>query len=194
MSEIISRPGGIRQHGVWRPRRHGRPGQRDWHPTMGRGRLVSPEGDVLWLGEWVENAVHDEGEKSMLDVYLRAQTNPSKYLSLAAQGNVTALADTVVMSDITEAETVGTHGYARQQINAGDWSTPALASGDMQTTAAVKTFGPNTDAGAWSVSHTILGTAATGTAGLLILSVPLSGVQSVAQDIAFTHELSWKQQ
>lgn len=194
MSEIARRPGGILQHGVWKARRHSAPGRRDWHPTTGRGRLVAPDGTVLWLGEWVENAVHDEGEKSMLDVYLRAQTNPSKYLALAAQGSVTALADTVIMTDITEAETIGTDGYARQQINSGDWSTPALDSGDMKATAAVKTFGPNTGSGAWSVSHTILTTAATGTAGLLVLSIPLSSVQSVAQDIAFTHELSWKQQ
>lgn len=186
-------PDGTLQHGATAYRRHGN-GRRDFHPTIGRGRLVAPDGTILWLGEWVENAVHDQGEKDMLDVYLRAQSNPSKYLALASQGSVTALADTVVMSGITEPETPGVDNYNRQLIAAGDWSVPTLDSGDMRTTATIKTFGPNTGGVAWSISHTILTTASTGTAGLLILSVPLSSLQAVATGIAFTHELSWKQQ
>lgn len=193
MLRIQRRPGGILQHGSWAARRHA-PGRRDWHPTIGRGRLVAPDGTVLWLGEWVENALHDAGEKDMLDVYLRGQSNPTKYLFLMSQGAVTALADTVVMSGVTEPETPGTDNYNRQQIAAGDWSVPALDSGDMKTTASVKTFGPNTGAGSWSISHTGLTTASTGTSGLLVLSVPLSSLQAVATGIAFTHELAWKQQ
>lgn len=195
LEQMTSRrlPDGRKQLGVW-ARSSVKAEGWDWHPTVGRGWLTSPEGDILWMGDWVENALHDEGEKSMLDVYLREQANPSKYLFLMNQGAVTALADTVIMTGITEAQTPGANGYARQQILAADWGAPALDSGDMQTTGATKTFGPNSSASAWSVSHTGMTTASTGTGGLLVLSVPLSSVQSVAQNIAFTHQLSWKQQ
>lgn len=190
MHDVARRPGGILQAGSWR--RDGR-GRRLWHPTIGRGELVAPDGTVLWAGEWEENTLHDAGEGSMLNVYLREQANPSKYLGLAAQGSVASIAETAVMTGITEAETPGTDGYARQQILAADWSAPALDSGDMMSTAAQKSFGPNGGT-TWSVSHTFLTTAATGTAGLLILTVPLSAVQAVENGIAFRHTLSWKQQ
>jgi hypothetical protein len=157
----------------------------EFSPTCGRGRLVGPDGETLWLGEWEHNALHDEGEQSMLNVYFREQTNPSKYLMLHNGADVTALADTVTLAGLTESETTGTDGYSRIQVLAADWGAPALDAGDYMTTAAEKTFGPNTGAGQWDVTHVCLATVATGTSGLLISSIPLSAEQSVVTDVAF---------
>lgn len=190
--EVRRRPGGILQLGVTRPRRHA-PGRRDFHPTLGRGELVAPDGSVLWAGEWEENTLHDFGEQSILNVWLREQANPAKYLALLGQGSVTALGETLTFTGVTEAETPGSDGYARQLIAAADWAAPALDSGDYQTTAAQKTFGPNTSTD-WSVSHTALTTASTGTAGGLLITVPLSAVQAVASGISFRHTLTTKAQ
>jgi len=190
--EVRRRPSGIMQLGVTRARRHA-PGRRDFHPTLGRGELVAPDGSVLWAGEWEENTLHDGGELSILNVWLKEQAHPAKYLALLGQGSVTALGETLTFTGVTEAETPGSDGYARQQILAADWGTPALDSGDYAVAAAQKTFGPNTAAD-WSVSHTAITTASTGTAGGLLITVPLSAVQAVASGISFRHTLTVKAQ
>ena len=191
MLTIRDTPAG-RQLGVWAPSRR-RPGRRDFHPTLGRGELLGPEGELLWQGEWVENTLHDEGELNLLNVWLREQAHLAKYLMLLGQGNTNALAETTVMTGVTEVSAPGSNGYDRQQIAAADWGAPVLDAGDYQVTAAQKTFGPNTGA-TWNVSHTALVTVATGTAGLLLISVPLPSVQAVANGISFRHTLTTKAQ
>jgi hypothetical protein len=190
--EIRRRPGGLLQLGVARGRPL-RPGARLWHPTLALGELISPEGDVLWRGEWEENTLHDGGELSIVNVWAREQANPSKYQALLGQGSVTALGETLTFTGVTEAETPGTDGYSRQQVLAADWATPVLDAGDYATTAAQKTFGPNTNTD-WSVSHVALTGAATGTSGGLFITVPLSAVQAVASGVSFRSTMTFKVQ
>lgn len=161
------------------------------HPTLGRGQLLSPEGDVLWEDpDWIENTLADEGEKSILDVYFREQAHPAKWLFLL---NDSSLAETDTMAGVTEAKVPGVDGYARQQILAGDWSVPALDTGDMQSTASEKVFGPATG-NAWTLTHAALTTAQTGTGGLFVLYVALSATTVVAIGQSFKYTLKSKVQ
>jgi hypothetical protein len=157
----------------------------------GRGQLLSPEGDVLWEDpDWIPNALHDAGEESMLNVYLREQANPAKHLGLLNDASVAETDGT--MSAVTESKTPGSDGYNRQQIAAGDWSAPALDSGDMQTAAAEKTFGPISGS-SLVATHASLSTTSTG-AGILIATVALSGTTTVNVGQSFKYTLRWKQQ
>jgi hypothetical protein len=178
------------------------PRKKLWSPTEGRGQLLSPEGDVLWEDpDWIPNALMDEGEASILDVYFREQANVSKYLALV-NGGTTAPGETDTMAYLAgaagagETKNPGTNGYARQQIVAGDWSVPALDVGDMQTAAAEKTFGPAATA-AWTVTHVMLVTHATSQAsggGKAILFLPLAASTSIAIGQSFKYTLRAKAQ
>jgi hypothetical protein len=137
-----------------------------WHPVMGRGQVLNPDGSVAWEESWQLNAVADEGEKAILDVFYREQANVAKYLALLTA----APSETTTMATMTELG-AGV-GYSRQQIAAGDWSAPALDAGDMQTQAAEKTFGPAT--GAWAITHVAIVTVASGTGGLFLQFLALS--------------------
>lgn len=95
------------------------------------------DGNIIW-SETIENALADEGEKVMLDVYLRAATPASNfYLGLA---NSTP-ADTTTLATLSN-EPPGTYGYARQQIerNNTGWPTLVLDAGDWQATSKLVTF------------------------------------------------------
>ena len=142
--------------------------RRERHVFQGRGCLIYPDGTREWLfdGEWVDNILCDEGEKSIIDVYFRAQTNPSKYLMLIDD----TVDETDTIATVTESETPGTDGYNRQQVNSGDWAAAALDAGDYQSEAAPKTFGPNSGS-AWSVQNIGVVTVSTGTSGLLIAAM-----------------------
>lgn len=161
-----------------------------WHPTEGRGQLLGPDGEVLWEEDWQENALHDAGEQSMLDVYLREQANPAKHLGLLNDGSVAETDGT--MSAVTETATPGSNGYNRQQIAAGDWGSGILDAGDWQYTAAEKTFGPVTGS-ALTATHASLSSTATG-AGLLILTVALSATTVIAVNQSFKYTLRFKMQ
>jgi hypothetical protein len=165
-------------------------GRRQYHLFEGRGKVAFPDGTWEWTDdEWKPNVTLDEGEASVINVYLREQANPSKYLALISGS---APAETDVFSGLTESETPGTDGYNRQQIVAGDWGAPALDSGDHQSAAAEKTFGPNTST-AWTIAHVVMTTAATGTAGLAIMYVTTT-TTSIGTNVSYKFTLRWKQQ
>jgi hypothetical protein len=156
-----------------------------WSPTEGCAQLLSPGGEVLWEDPaWIPNALVDEGEESILNVWLREQANPGKYLMCLNQA---APAETAAMTALTESKTPGSDGYNRQQIAAGDWSAPALDAGDMQSSAAEKTFGPITGT-AMTVTHVALVTVATGTGGKFLLFLALSATTTIAvgQSLRYT--------
>lgn len=164
--------------------------KRLWHPTEGKARIVSPEGDTLWEDpDWMPNALADEGEASILNVYFLETANPSKYLACM---NDTP-AETDIMTGITESKAPGADGYNRQQLTAGAWSSPALDSGDMQIAAAEETFGPITGS-SMTVSHVFVTTASTGTAGLLILYLALSATSTIAVGQSLKYTLRVKAQ
>jgi hypothetical protein len=162
-----------------------------WHPTRGRGTLYSPEGDILWQDpDWIENTLVDEGEQSVLEVYFREQANPTKYLALINQATP---AETDTMASLTESKSPGTGGYSRQQILGTDWGATALNAGDMQTTAAAKTFGPIATS-ALTATHIVLTTTATGTGGKFLLYIALSATTVIAAGQSFVYTLSTKAQ
>jgi hypothetical protein len=164
--------------------------KRRWHPTEGKGVLVNPDGSVEWEGEWVENALHDAGEQSMLNVYLKEQANVTKYLGLHNDATIAETDGT--MTAITEMTTAGSNGYNRQQIAAGDWTDSGLQGGDYRFDAAEKTFGPITGANQTALGAT-LSTTATG-AGILLLTVALSGSTTINIGQSFKYTLRWTQQ
>lgn len=145
-------------------RRRGR--KHRWHPTMGIGVVLEPDGTVAEMGEWVPNALLDEGEQDILGVWLLQNSDLSKYLALL-KGTAPAETDTMAfLAGGTNGE-IGVPpvtGYSRQQILNTDWGTATLNSGDYQTTAAQKTFGPNSSGSTWAVTSVSLVTAATGQA------------------------------
>ncbi len=114
---------------------------------------------------WSENALVDEGEVDMLDVYFGAQAvRGSLYFRLYNDTPVEA--DTLA----TLAGEVTGSGYGPITLTRGtDWGAITAAAG---TTSVVKTF---TATGSWTVAtELVLATVGTGTAGLFIASAPLS--------------------
>jgi hypothetical protein len=144
------------------------PRKRLWSPTEGRGRLVAPSGEVLWESEWIPNALADEGEENILNVWLREQAHLTKYLALLTA----APSETTTMATMTE---LGTGvGYSRQQILAAEWGAPALDAGDMQSAAPEKSFGPASSSN-WTLTHVALVTTASGTGGKFLSFLAVSG-------------------
>ncbi len=149
---------------------------------------------MLWEDpDWMPNTLADEGEESMLNVYLLEAANPSKYLGLL---NDATIAETDDLGTMVESKVPAADGYNRQQIANTDWSAPALDSGDMQTAAAEETFGPASGS-AWTCTHAMLVTHLTSQSagsGKFLLYVALSATTTVAVGQSFKYTLSWKQQ
>lgn len=153
---------------------------------MGLGAVVAPDGTILSQDpDWTLNALHDAGEQSMLNVYLREQANVTKFLGLL---NDAAVAETDgTMAAVTEMTAVGTNGYNRQQILSTDWVDDGLVAGDYRFSAAEKTFGPVTTA-AQTATHSSLSTTSTG-AGVLLLTLALSATTTIAVSQSFKYLL-----
>jgi len=125
-------------------------------------RGAPEDGELIFdSGFYSPNALTNEGQAHMLNVWAREQSNLNKYLFLLNMPAGGAPVKTNVYADLTEAVSPGSNGYARQQIAAGDWGAPALDTGDQQIAAAQKTFG--TFSGNVPVSHVGLISASTGT-------------------------------
>lgn len=167
---------------------------------MGMGALISPEGDVLWQDEdWQLNALDDEGEADMLNVYLAQGAHLTKYLALL-NGTTTAPTETSTMAYLggsagaNETQVPGANGYNRQQILNTDWTNDGLIGGDFRYSAAEKTFGPAT--AAWTINQAALVTAATGQvagSGKFLLHLALSATTTVAINQSFKYILRWTQ-
>lgn len=181
------------------PERRPKPYGRRWSPTMGIGALINADGSVEWQdSDWQLNALCDEGETSMLNVYLKEAANPAKHLALI-DGTTTPPGETSTMAYLGggagagETKTPGSNGYNRQQILNTDWTDDGLISGDARFSAAEKTWGPATT-GAWICSHAALVTAATGQtggSGKFLLFVALSATTTIAVSQSFKFILRW---
>lgn len=161
-----------------------------WSPTQGRGQVIAEDGHtVLWEEDWQDNALADEGEESILNVWLREQAHPTKYMVVLDA----APSDTTTMATMDEIRAPGVDGYARQQVLAADWSAPALDGGDYQTQAAEKTFGPATSL--WlGMTHVGLVTTSPGNTGKFLLYIALSATTQIAVGQAFKYTLRTKAQ
>jgi len=103
----------------------------------------------------------NEGRTSVGVVYLKGEAQPAFYLGLYK--NLTEPAVGAVMTDITEAETPGVSGYARQLLADGAWTEgdPGIFTQAQKTFTAV--------GGDWGSCYGyFITTAATGTAGKLV--------------------------
>lgn len=135
-----------------------------------REEIFDADGDKIFDSEYyIPNALVNDGQADMLNVWARETTHKEKWLFLLNMAAGAAPTKTSALNTITEAITVGSNAYARQRILSSDWGAPALDSGDQQITAAQKTFGQFT--GNVPVSHVALGSIGSTFTGTLFLYV-----------------------
>lgn len=118
---------------------------------------------------WTPNALADEGELDILDVYFKNQAvRASLFFRLYGDG---AIADTDTLATLTNE--VSGSGYAAITVTRDtDWSEPALDAGDGRTVTGTKSF---IATGGWTAAtELVLATVGTGTAGLHIAWAALS--------------------
>ena len=147
------------------------------------------DGNLIWH-ETVENALADEGEQLVLDVFLRGAAHGSFYLGLADDEPV----DDWSMTDLT-GEPPGTNGYARQAIerSAVGWPILALDAGDFMATSKLVTFGPATPGTIGPVTIMFLTNTLTGTGGAFIAWAALSGPRTLQIDESLGCKMKIKQ-
>jgi hypothetical protein len=178
---------------------------------QGKGAVVNADGSIAWQDpEWQDNALTNSGQGDLLNVYLKGTTQTATfYLCMAsdasgasAPAKTNTSADIILTGSATSTQIFEEQGggYARQSIAQAGWGTPALNSGDQQSDATQKTFGPVTGA-AWTgttgvsagLRSAFLSTSATaGTGGTLLLFVALSAVTAVAVGQSFNYTLRFK--
>jgi len=132
------------------------------------------DGVPIWAQDWTPNALTDEGEIQMLNVYFTNSNAPAGdfYMGLGTNGQTgttfpPTLADTNTLANITEL--TGT-SYARIQTARAITTGFTLAGSTM--TSVTKTF---TAGGTWAAARFVfLCDVASGTAGKLICHAALS--------------------
>lgn len=156
--------------------RHERAGQLIWASSIGEVDLEVGSVEYLEaLGDqlWTPNALADEGEEIILDVFFRGASAPaSLYIGLVAGSP----AETTTLATMTEV--TGT-GYARGALarNTTDWPTLALDSGDFQVVSTGEVF---TAGGTWTgATNSFLTGAASGTSGDFIAYAPLGATRTL---------------
>jgi len=145
------------------------------------------------IPDYLPNALLDEGEKNVLDVYFRNTNVPAQfYLGLGNNGGTPATpADTTLLSGVTEVS--GT-GYARQLVNRNttDWGASALDAGDYQSISKTVLF-ENTGGSSWTAAdYWFLTTVLSGTSGLLLCAGALSSSRVVAAGQGFNLSIKQK--
>lgn len=151
-----------------------------WASDIGELDIVrfSPEYfDLLREQPYTLNALADEGEQDILDVYFRALTAPTSFYVGLLNSTPT---DTTTLSTMSN-EPSG-NGYARQQItrNNTGWPTLALDSGDYRVVSTVETFTAS-GGSIGPVTYSFLCTnAASGTSGKFLTYTALSEARTMA--------------
>lgn len=175
----IITPGDRADRGLWSP-------DGGLHLVRGRGRVLDPDGSVAWEEpDWSLNAIANEGEAEILNVVLlAAQAVRSNYYLMLLTATPTATTTLATMTELS-----GT-GYSRQAIASADWGALS-GTQPTTTTAAKKTFGPNTSGSDWTaITYAALGTASSGTSGKFILFVALSGSTTIHNNQSFEYTLT----
>ena len=145
--------------------------------------------DVQMSQLWTPNALADEGEQDILDVYFDAQAvRANLYGRLYNDTPVETDTQATLSSEVT-----GTGYAAVDFVRNTDWGAPALDSGDMQTASTTKSF--TATASDWTAATYItLNTTATLTAGLLIAYVALASTRTLVDtdqlDVSFNVKLA----
>ena len=182
-----------------------------WSPTEWQYRHRSADNRLIWASgfgdldiavgsleyfdlireqSFTPNALADEGENAMLDVFFRAGTAPTNfYIALYNDTPV----DTDTLATLT-GEASG-NGYARQLVERSNtgWPTLALDSGDYRAVSSTETFTAS-GGSIGPVTYAVLTTVVSGTAGLLIAYNALSQSRTLASgeslDVTFRAKLA----
>ena len=156
---------------------------------MGKMTILNADGSIAHEDEhFISNFISDEGEANILNDWLKGTATSTKYLCLLSG----TPGETSLITTISDATTVGLYGYARVIINTTDWGSTALDSGDMQTSASEKTFGPATSV-AWSnITYVGIITTASGSSGEFLRAIALSGTTTVLVGQSLKYTLSMK--
>lgn len=157
--------------------RHRRGGSIIWASEVGDVDIALASSDFAALlreQPYTQNALADEGEEDILDVYFRGATAPSNFfLGLVNDTPV----ETDGLTDLT-GEPSG-NGYSRQTIpaTAVGWPTLALDSGDFQADSTVETFTAS-GGSIGPVTYSFLATTVDNT-GVLVAYVALSTTRTL---------------
>ena len=159
------------------------------HLLRGYAAAHGPDGEVTWRSEFLENALMSQGEKDVLDVYLREQSHKQKWLALfdMTGGDDPAEDDTIEDLSSDETKSPGVGGYARQRVMTSEWGIPILQD-DYKSTGDPKVFGPMTDDDAF-FTHVLVLTSELGVAAATTLTlayVALGARIQIAVGLTFT--------
>ena len=148
-----------------------KPGKKGWNADW-HFKHRDADGNILWEGVNPNNLA-DEGEKSVLETYLRGSAAPGTfYLRLFGDTPV----DTDTISTLLN-EPAGS-GYAAKAVfrGTGTDGCPNLVLAGTDYCASSGTFQFTCNSGSWGpVTYAAMTTVGTGTSGLLISYVALSG-------------------
>jgi len=140
-------------------------------------RILKPTNEevIAYSAENLPNALMDEGEQQVLEIFFRNNSGLGAspfFFGLGNNGGTPGVpAETVTLAGITEVS--GT-GYARIAVVRGitDWGATALNAGDYQTSSTTKQFQAT---GTWTAAdYLFLCDIVSGTAGKLLVTVALS--------------------
>lgn len=155
--------------------------KRGLHLLSAYSWCINADGQLEWVDPLQLNILHDEGEQYILsaafDTDLAGFGAPpgSLYLGLDARSGL-AEDDTLGMTGFNEPST---GGYARQALSTTTGFTLSQPGAYYQATSATASFGPATTGGMGTVNNRFLTTTASGTAGKLIASVPLTTSRTI---------------
>jgi hypothetical protein len=173
-----------------------------------RGKRWKGFFDSVWTVNGVElpmqrsfNALYDQGEQDVLELYFRAGTAPTT-LQLGLLKTAYTILETDTMTQVAGQELTNASdgGYsARQSVNrdgtAAGWPTSALTGGDWQITSVQVTW---TATGAWTdtagymfLSHDSTTTPANTTGRVVAVAAlsPTRQLQAVNDNVKLTYNL-----
>ncbi len=162
----------------------GEPGGETFEPGLKRGGFADLALQRHQL--FHSNALADEGEGDILDVYFNNQAvRASLFLRLYDDTGVETDTLATILNEVAES------GYAAITVTRDtDWTEPALDAGDMQTVMTQKTFNAT---GTWDPAVSmIVATVGTGTSGLLIAFVALSATRNLVSGDSLDVDLTIK--
>jgi hypothetical protein len=160
-------------------------------PTAGELIIKGSETDleVKHSQLWTPNALADEGEIDILDVYFEDQAvRATLYLRLYNSAT-TAEADTLTTIEAIGSGEESAGGYGNIAVARGtDWTAPTAPGGTTTPATGSHTF--NATATWAAVQSMVLATVATGAAGLHIAWVNLSASRSLVNGDSLDTDLT----
>jgi hypothetical protein len=165
--------------------------------SNGRDNIFPSAGELIVKGSdtdlevqhsqlWTPNALANEGEEDILDVYFDAQAVRASLWFRLYNGTGIGEADTLTTIEaIGSGEQVALGYVAEEVIRGTDWSAPDHSAG---TSTGTKTFNAT---GTWDeMNSMVLSTVVSGTSGLHIAWVDLSAPRSLVNGDSLDTDLT----